>query len=77
MTGARFSPDGKVLFFRETTGQNSVDYAVYLAEPAQKLVVMRTGSDFYANPGTMMGVRRRRRLAVAAAAVARAGAGRS
>jgi dipeptidyl aminopeptidase/acylaminoacyl peptidase len=57
MTGARFSPDGKVLFFRETTGQNSVDYAVYLAEPAQKYAVMRTGSDFYANPGTMMGLR--------------------
>ncbi len=57
MTGARFSPDGKVVFFRETAGQNSVDYAVYLAEPATKHAVMRTGSDFYANPGTMMGVR--------------------
>ena len=58
MTGYRFAPDGSILFFRETTGQNSVDYAVYMNEPATKYAVMRTrGDDFYANPGTMMGLR--------------------
>ena len=58
MTNARFSPDMTVLFYTETAGQNSTDYAVYLTEPAQRYAVMRSRSDdFYANPGSIMGTR--------------------
>ena len=58
MTGHRFSPDGKILFYRETSGPNTIDYAVYLADPSQRYAVMRSRSDdFYANPGSMIGAR--------------------
>lgn len=56
MAGHRFSPDMKMLFYRETTGQNWTDYAVSLDAPAERFAVMRQrGNDFYANPGALMG----------------------
>ena len=58
MTGVRFSPDMKVIFFSERAGQNTVDYAVYLAEPAQRYTLARyRADDVYANPGSIVGVR--------------------
>ena len=58
MSGHRFSPDMKVLFFSERAGQNTVDTAVYLAEPAKKYVVARyRADDIYTNPGSMVGLR--------------------
>jgi hypothetical protein len=48
----------KVLFFSERAGQNTVDTAVYLAEPAKKYVVARyRADDIYTNPGSMVGLR--------------------
>ena len=58
MTGARFSPDMKVLFFTERAGQNTIDTAVYLAEPAKKYTVARyRADDIYNNPGSIVGLR--------------------
>ena len=58
MIGLRFSSDMKMVFFSERTGQNSVDYAVNLAEPAQRYTLARyRADDVYANPGSLMGVR--------------------
>ena len=37
MTGQRFSPDMKILFFSERAGQNTVESAVYLADPAREI----------------------------------------
>ncbi len=55
MTGHRFSDDMKMLFYRESANQQTADYAVDLAAPAERhrLVQYRT-DDFYANPGTLM-----------------------
>jgi dipeptidyl aminopeptidase/acylaminoacyl peptidase len=60
MTGHRFSDDMKVLFFRETSGQNATDYAVFLDTPPERHALLRsqTGTSddaFYSNPGTLMG----------------------
>ena len=41
MTGVRFSPDMKMIFFSERAGQNTVEYAVALAEPAQRYTLAR------------------------------------
>ncbi|HEY7501426.1 MAG TPA: prolyl oligopeptidase family serine peptidase [Vicinamibacterales bacterium] len=58
MTGLRFSPDMKMIFFSERAGQNTVDYAVNLAEPSQRYTLARYRfDDVYANPGSLMGVR--------------------
>jgi len=56
MTGHRFSEDMQMLFYRETANQQTIDYAVDLAAPADKHVLVRYRTDdFYANPGTLMG----------------------
>jgi dipeptidyl aminopeptidase/acylaminoacyl peptidase len=58
MTGLRFSPDMKMIFFSERAGQNTVDYAVNLSEPAQRHTIARYRfDDVYANPGSLVGVR--------------------
>ncbi len=55
MQGHRFSEDMKVLFFRESQGQNATDYAVFLDQPSERHVVARTNNeDIYANPGSLM-----------------------
>ncbi len=56
MSGHRFSPDMQVLFFRETSGQNNVDYAVYLSDPAQRYPLARFRTED-PNPGSIIGVR--------------------
>jgi dipeptidyl aminopeptidase/acylaminoacyl peptidase len=58
MTGHRFSPDMQVLFFSERSGQNTVENAVYLNEPAKRYTLARyRADDIYANPGSIVGVR--------------------
>jgi dipeptidyl aminopeptidase/acylaminoacyl peptidase len=58
MTGLRFSPDMKTIFFSERAGENTVDYAVNLAEPAQRHTLARYATeDVYANPGSLVGTR--------------------
>jgi dipeptidyl aminopeptidase/acylaminoacyl peptidase len=58
MNGLRFSPDMKMIFFSERSGQSTVEYAVNLAEPAQRYTLARYRTeDVYANPGSLMGVR--------------------
>ncbi|HUF47640.1 MAG TPA: prolyl oligopeptidase family serine peptidase [Vicinamibacterales bacterium] len=55
MQGHRFSEDMKVLFFSESQGQNSTDYAVYLDTPAERYTLARSsGNDIYSNPGSLM-----------------------
>jgi len=44
MTAHRFSPDMTMLFFTETAGQTSTDYAVYLSEPATRYPVTKCSS---------------------------------
>jgi len=58
MTGLRFSPDMKTIFFSERDGQNTVEYAVHLAEPAQRFTLARYATeDVYVNPGSLVGTR--------------------
>ena len=58
MTGHRFSPDMKVVFFSERAGQNTLDKAVYLDNPSQQYTLARYRSDdIYANPGSIVGLR--------------------
>ncbi len=58
MTGVRFTPDMQTIFYTETTGQTSTDYAVYLSDATQKYAVMHcTPSDLYTNPGGLVGAR--------------------
>jgi dipeptidyl aminopeptidase/acylaminoacyl peptidase len=55
MSNHRFSPDHQVLFFSERAGQNTVEYAVYLADTAKRFTLARFRSrDVYANPGSIM-----------------------
>ncbi|MBZ5495098.1 MAG: prolyl oligopeptidase family serine peptidase [Acidobacteriia bacterium] len=58
MSNHRFSPDMQILFFRETSGQNTLEVAVYLAEPTQRytLAQFRT-DDVNANPGSLVSAR--------------------
>jgi dipeptidyl aminopeptidase/acylaminoacyl peptidase len=58
MTGLRYSPDMQMVFFRETSGQNTLEVAVNLADPAQRstLLQFRT-DDTNANPGTLISAR--------------------
>ena len=58
MTGVRYSPDMAMIFWRETQGTNSIDYAVTLANTAEKFTLARFRTDdVQANPGTIAGVR--------------------
>jgi dipeptidyl aminopeptidase/acylaminoacyl peptidase len=58
MTGIRYSPDMKLIFFSERNGQNTVEYAAALAEPAQRYTLARyNAEDLSTNPGTLIGVR--------------------
>ena len=58
MTGLRYSPDMKMIFFSERAGQNTVEYAVNVAEPVQRYQLARYAfDDVYANPGTIVGTR--------------------
>ena len=58
MTGVRFTPDMQTLFFTETAGTTTTDYAVYLSDLAQRYAVMKcTASEFYTNPGSLVGAR--------------------
>jgi dipeptidyl aminopeptidase/acylaminoacyl peptidase len=58
MSSHRFSPDMKILFATERTGQTTVDFAVYLAEPARKHTLARyRADDVVANPGTLVSTR--------------------
>jgi dipeptidyl aminopeptidase/acylaminoacyl peptidase len=58
MTGLRFSPDMKMIFFSERAGQTTVEYAVALAEPTERYTLARYPfDDVDANPGTLVGTR--------------------
>ncbi len=58
ISGHRYSPDMKVLFFSERAGQNTLDKAVYLDQPATQYTLARyRADDVYANPGSIVGVR--------------------
>jgi dipeptidyl aminopeptidase/acylaminoacyl peptidase len=55
MSNHRFSPDHRILFVSERSGQNTVEYAVYLDNTAQRHTLARYRTeDFYANPGTLL-----------------------
>jgi dipeptidyl aminopeptidase/acylaminoacyl peptidase len=58
ISGHRFSPDMKILFFSERAGQNTLDKAVYLDQPATQHTLARyRADDIYENPGSIVGVR--------------------
>ena len=58
MTGVRYSPDMQTIFFRETSGQNTIEIAVNLKEPAQRYTLARFRTDDpAANPGTLVATR--------------------
>jgi dipeptidyl aminopeptidase/acylaminoacyl peptidase len=57
MTGARFSPDMTMLFFSERVGQNTVEYAVNLADATRHTLTRYRADDIYANPGTLVSAR--------------------
>jgi len=62
MSGARYSPDMKWLFFQERQGTGETastnDIAVNLANTSEKFALARTrGNDIYTNPGSLVGVR--------------------
>src|SRR5574338_652712 len=58
MSNHRFSPDMQTLFVSERAGQNTVEYAVNLAEPATRYTLARYRTDdVYANPGSLVMMR--------------------
>ncbi len=58
MNGVRYTPDMSMIVWRETQGQNSIDYAVNLANTAEKYTLTRFRTDdVTANPGTIASVR--------------------
>jgi hypothetical protein len=58
MSNHRFSPDMQTLFFRETSGQNTVEVAVNLKDPTQRYTLARFRTDDpAANPGNIVMVR--------------------
>jgi dipeptidyl aminopeptidase/acylaminoacyl peptidase len=58
MTGVRFSPDMRMIIFSERAGQNTHEYAVYLAATAEIYTLARyAADDIYANPGSLVGTR--------------------
>jgi dienelactone hydrolase len=55
MSNHRFSPDMQTLFFRETSGQDTLELAVNLKEPTQRYTLARFRTDDpAANPGTLV-----------------------
>ncbi|MDR2697880.1 MAG: prolyl oligopeptidase family serine peptidase [Holophagales bacterium] len=60
MTNHRFSPNMKILFFSERSGQDTSEVAVYLDEPETRYTLARYRSnDQSASPGTILSVRGR------------------
>ena len=58
ISGHRYSPDMKILFFSERAGQNAVETAVYLNDTAKKYTLARyRADDIYANPGSLVSTR--------------------
>jgi dipeptidyl aminopeptidase/acylaminoacyl peptidase len=58
MSNHRFSPDMQTLFVSERTGQNTVEYAVYLSDTTKRYTLARYRTDdVYANPGSIVMVR--------------------
>jgi len=58
MTGVRYSPDMQLIFFRETSGQETLEVAVDLATPDQRNTLARFRTDDpAANPGTLVSPR--------------------
>jgi dipeptidyl aminopeptidase/acylaminoacyl peptidase len=58
MSGLRYSPDMKMIFFSERDDENTVEYVVSLAEPTERYTLARYDSDdVYANPGSLVGTR--------------------
>ena len=55
MSNHRFSPDMQIVFFRETSGQNTVEYAVYLNAPTERYTLARFRTDDpAASPGNLV-----------------------
>jgi dipeptidyl aminopeptidase/acylaminoacyl peptidase len=55
MTNHRFTPDMQTVFWRETSGQNTVEYAVSLNAPTQKYTLVRFRTDDQAaSPGSIV-----------------------
>jgi dipeptidyl aminopeptidase/acylaminoacyl peptidase len=51
----RYSPDLKVLFLSERSGQQTHEYAVILSEPSRRYTLARyRADDVYANPGSLV-----------------------
>lgn len=58
LTGVRFTPDMSMIFWRETQGTNSIDYAVNLTNTAEKFTLAKFRTDdLQASPGAIAGVR--------------------
>jgi dipeptidyl aminopeptidase/acylaminoacyl peptidase len=62
ISGVRYSPDMRWLFFSERTGTGdtatAIETAVNLADTSEKFTLARyRASDIYANPGSLVGVR--------------------
>ena len=58
MSSVRFSPDMKMLFGSERSGQNTIEFAVDLSQPSSRYVLARYRTeDVYANPGTLVSTR--------------------
>lgn len=58
LSNHRFSPDMKLLFASERSGQNTIEFAVDLSQPLSRYVLARYRTeDVYANPGTLVSTR--------------------
>jgi dipeptidyl aminopeptidase/acylaminoacyl peptidase len=58
MSNHRFSPDMQTLFITERSGQNTLEYAVHLSDPARRYTLTRFRTeDVYANPGSIVMMR--------------------
>ena len=58
MSGVRYSPDMQTIFFRETSGQNTIEVAVNLKEPEPRYTLARFRTDEpAASPGTLLSTR--------------------
>jgi dipeptidyl aminopeptidase/acylaminoacyl peptidase len=55
MSNLRYSPDHQTIFFSERVGQDTIEYAVALSEPAKRYTLARyRADDVYANPGSVV-----------------------
>jgi dipeptidyl aminopeptidase/acylaminoacyl peptidase len=55
LSNHRFSPDMQMLFVSERAGQNTLEYAVALGDPAKRYTLARyRADDIYANPGSLV-----------------------